>query len=68
MIAVPNSVTLAAVSNSNCDQLTMVPAAPEAVRVTVRLGSVSVAPAGICVDPVVTSRYGKVGFGPAKPE
>jgi hypothetical protein len=67
VIAVPKIVMLAEVSNSNWAQLRAVPTAPDAVRVTVTVGVVSVAPAGIWVIPVETSRYGKVGFGPPKP-
>jgi len=68
LMELPKSVMLAAVLNSNCAQSRTVPTAPDAVRLTVVVGVVSTAPAGICAEPVETNRYGNVGFGPAKPE
>jgi hypothetical protein len=68
VIELPKIVMFAAVLNSNWLQLRAVPVAPDAVRLTVTVGVVNVAPAGICVGPVETSMYGNVGLGPAKPE
>jgi hypothetical protein len=55
---VPSAVKLAVVSNSLWVQLRSVPPAPEAVRVVVTSGSVSVDPPEISVAPVDPSRYG----------